>query len=71
MTKKWITCLGILSLALLTSERAGRACTFTGAVTCNTPLGTACDGDCDGDVCAGTQVSEYACTDGTIQFVNE
>jgi len=40
-------------------------------VTCNTFLGTSCDGGCDGDVCQGTQMNEYACTDGSVQFTAE
>jgi hypothetical protein len=72
MTKKWITCLGILGFSLLLSGKAGRACTYTGGVTCNTFLGTVCDGECDGDVCAaGMGRREYSCSDGTVQFDSE
>jgi len=65
-----LRCAIVLVLASLTSIKTGRACNY-GGVTCNTFLGTACDGACDGDVCEGTQMNEYSCTDGSVQFIQE
>ena len=65
--RRWCLAMAIL---ILPASRVGRACSY-GGVTCNTFLGTACDGACDGDVCEGTQMNEYSCTDGSVQFIQE
>ena len=61
MKKRILGSVVVLAMAALLSTRAGRACSY-GGVTCNTPIGTACDGLCDGDVCQGTQLIESYCT---------
>jgi hypothetical protein len=71
MKRKLLGSIALIGLGVLSATKAGHACSYGGTVTCNTYLGTACDGLCDGDVCQGTQVKEYSCTDGSIQFVNE
>ena len=65
---KLLFSLCLMTIGALATTRAGRSCTV-GGVTCNTLIGTACDGNCDGDVCEGTQTYEYSCSDGSIQFV--
>lgn len=70
MRNLWIKALIVLCVITFSAAKAGHACSY-GGVTCNTLLGTACDGECLDDICYGTQVREYACSDGTIQFVNE
>lgn len=71
MKKLWLKSSMLVLFVGIASMQAGRACVLTGNVTCDTFLSTACDGDCDGDVCLGTQVDEYSCSDGSIQFVDE
>lgn len=71
MRKRLFVVAGVSAVLCLSSVRSGRACVYSGNVTCNTYLGTACDGLCDNDVCDGTQVDEYSCSDGSVQFVNE
>ena len=70
MKKKLISSIILLALGALGSSREVHACSYQN-VTCNTFLGTSCDGGCDGDVCQGTQMNEYACTDGSVQFTAE
>jgi hypothetical protein len=69
MKRKILYSMMLAVLVTLGASKPGRACGYTGPVTCNTFLGTACDGQCQDDVCPGGQtVSEYACSDGSILY---
>jgi hypothetical protein len=67
MNKKILSSVGLIALVVFGSIRAGHACSTTGP-TCNTLLGTSCEGSCDGDLCVGTKLGEYLCTNGAIQY---
>ena len=67
----WVLeCLLLIALIAVASTKAGKACNYSG-VTCNTIIGTACNGSCQDDVCVGTQVNEVLCSDGSIQFQDQ
>jgi hypothetical protein len=71
MKKKILYSMMLAVLVILGASKSSRACGNFGPVTCTVFLGSSCDGECDGDVCVGTTVDEYSCSDGTIEYVNE
>jgi hypothetical protein len=75
MKRKILYSMMLAILVTLGASKASRACGNFGGpaapVTCNTYLSSSCDGQCDGDVCEGTESDEYACSDGTIEYVVE
>jgi len=73
MKRKILYSMMLAVLVTLGASRASHACgNYGGPVTCTTYIGAACDGACEGDICPqGQRVDEYACTDGTIEYVNQ
>jgi hypothetical protein len=61
---------GICVVVGICCMHAGRKVEACG-IHCNVLLGIFCEGQCDGDVCSGTEMWEYSCTNGSILYVPE
>jgi hypothetical protein len=68
MKRKILYSMMLAILITLGTSKTSQACGSFGP-TCNTYLDVGCDGMCDGDVCQGHEVNEYACSDGSIQYI--